>query len=312
MAADRRSGIFWALGAALGGGAFLVPWKLANEGADSSNSAFALLAFAAVFNTMLMLAGRRRPPRTRRPLARYELGVAVVLAVLSLLGNLASAAAITTLSASVLTVLLRGDMMVAALLGWVILRERVERRFWFGAAVAVIGVLVLYDPRGDAQIDLRGSALALGAVVCFSLMAVVTRGAIHRVDPVRLNATRLWMTLPLWIVLSRGFSSLSSMEADRLGWIALAAFLGPFLARLCLIMSSRHVEVRVTSLVALASPLVTIPLDLLFLGHVPTANEVMGGSILIAGIAIPLLRFGRARPKGGADVPADSLRDARD
>ncbi len=222
--------------------------------------------------------------------------VAVLLGALSLLGNLASATAITSLSPSVLTILLRTDVLVVALLAWMVLRERVDWRFWLGTAIATVGVIVLHDPRGDAQIDLRGSAFAFGAVVCFSAMAVATRKAIRRIDPVRVNAIRLWVSLPLWILLAGGFGTLGSMAPDQLGWVALAAFTGPFLARLCLNMSSRHIEARVTSLVVLASPLVTIPLDLVFLGHVPALHELLGGAILLSGIAIPLLHHGRSLP----------------
>jgi drug/metabolite transporter (DMT)-like permease len=133
---DYRRGIAWSLGAALGSGFFVIPWKLANQHGDAATSTFALLGFAALLNTVLGLAQLRGGTRTRVALGRYELWIALALAALSLFGNLASATAIQTLSASLLNVLQRGEVLVVALLAWAMLGERVERRYWLGSMIA--------------------------------------------------------------------------------------------------------------------------------------------------------------------------------
>jgi len=292
---DFRRGVAWSLGAALASGIFVIPWKLANTAGDTAAAAFALLGFAALFNTALSLMQRGGPPRVA--LAPYEGWIALALAVLSLLGNLASAAAIATLSASLMNVLQRGEVLGVALLAWAVLGERVERRFWLGAGLAGVGMVVLRDPFGEAVVDARGSLFALASVICFSAMAVVTRMAIHRVDPVRVNMLRLWMTLPLWVLLSGGTGGLASLHAAQLGYAALAAFAGPFAARLCLILSARHVDARITTLGALSAPAISVPLEIAILGHVPLPRELLGGAILLLGIAVPLLRL-PARRRG--------------
>jgi drug/metabolite transporter (DMT)-like permease len=275
MIPDRRRGIAWALGSA-------------NEVGEPSTSAFALLAWAALFNSLLgiyQLRGRRPIPLTP-----YEGWIALALAVLSLLGNLASASGIAILSPSLFNVLQRSEVLVVPLLAWALIGERVERRFWLGAAIAAAGLLVMNDPFGSASVDPRGALFALAAVLCFSVMGVVTRMAIFRVDPVRLNAMRLWMTLPLWWVVTGGAVDLGSIGAAQLGYTALAAFAGPFAARLCLIFSARHVDARITALGALGAPAVSVPFEWLLLAHVPPRQQLFGGAILLAGIAVPLLR----------------------
>jgi len=298
MPPDRRRGIAWALGAAVASGTFVIPWKLANAAGEPANSAFALLAFAALFNTVLGLGQRRRGRRL--PLGRYELGVAAVMAVLSLLGNLASAAAIERLSASIANVLHRADVIVVALMAWALLGERVDRRYWLGAGLAVVGLAILRAPGGTDAVDPRGTLFAGGAVLCFSGMTVLTRMAIQRVDPVRLNATRLWMSLPLWLVIAGGAGELAGMGPAQLGWSALAAFAGPFAARLCMILSSRHVDARTTTLGVLSAPVISVPLEAVFLGRTPLPHEWLGGTILLLGIAVPLLR--RPHPRAGTFV----------
>jgi drug/metabolite transporter (DMT)-like permease len=288
MIPNRRRGIAWSLGAALASGLFVIPWKLANEVGAPSTSAFALLAWAALFNSLLGLFQLRG--RKPIPLTRYETWTALALGVLSLLGNLASASGIAILSPSLFNVLQRSEVLVVPVLAWALIGERVERRFWLGASIAVGGLAVMNDPFGEASIDARGASFAFASVLCFSAMGVVTRMAITRVDPVRLNALRLWMTLPLWWVLTGGAVDLGSVGAAQLGYTALAAFAGPFAARLCLIFSARHVAARTTALGALSAPAVSVPFEWLLLAHVPPRQQLLGGAILLAGIAVPLLR----------------------
>jgi drug/metabolite transporter (DMT)-like permease len=95
----------------------------------------------------------------------------------------------------------------------------------------------------------------------------------------------------MWLVLSGGAGTLSSLHTAQLGYAALAAFAGPFAARLCLILSARHVDARITTLGALSAPVISVPLEWWVLGHVPPSHELVGGAILLAGIAVPLVRL---------------------
>ena len=119
----------------MGGGAFVIPWKRAAEHGSVSSMVLVMLLTAAVLSSLAMLspALRRPPPEpgSRRLLA----GMSAAFAVLTLVGNSASAAAIGVLSAPLVSVLLRTDVILVAALGWVLLGERVTGRFWLGAGL---------------------------------------------------------------------------------------------------------------------------------------------------------------------------------
>lgn len=289
---DRRLGLTWAFAAALGSAGFVIPWKLANQAGDPDLSAVVMLAAAALANSLLVLGHRL----TSRPLEPRRLGtdlaVAAVLATFTLLGNLESARAIQVLSPALLNVLLRAEVMLVAVLAWLFLGERVERRFWLGAALAMVGLFVLQvhpADRGGAASLGRGTAMALGAAACFSALAVVTRRFIHRIDPVLVNALRLWIAVALWFSFHT-LPSLAEIPRAQIGWAVAAAMLGPFASRLCLMLSARHVEARTTTLVNLTSPLLTVPLAWALLADMPRVHQLVGGAIMMAGIAVPLLR----------------------
>jgi drug/metabolite transporter (DMT)-like permease len=55
-------------------------------------------------------------------------------------------------------------------------------------------------------------------------------------------------------------------------------------------ISARYVEARLTTLANLTTPVMTLVLAFLLLSDWPQPNELLGGAIMMVGIAVPLLR----------------------
>ena len=92
----------------------MIPWKLANNQGTPSINALILLASAAVFNSILTGVQQRSVPRFKR----FDLIFASWIAALSLAGNVLSAEAVLRISASVLSVVQRSEVIFVALLAW--------------------------------------------------------------------------------------------------------------------------------------------------------------------------------------------------
>lgn len=289
---DRRLGLAWAFASAVGGAAMVIPWKLANAAGEPAHSVLLLLGVAAIANTGLVVGQRIRAGSLRLAVGRSELAVAALIASFTLLGNLASALAIQDLSPALLNVLLRADVLFVAFFGSWLLTERVERRFWLGAAVAVAGLLVLQGPLPETGLIglLRsGTGMAIAAAACFSAIALATRRFIHRIDPVAVNAIRLWLAVALWFPFN-AWPEWSALPRDQVIYSTIAAIAGPFLGRLALMISARHIEARVSTLATLSTPALTLVLGFVLLSDWPEDQQLLGGAIMIAGISIPLLR----------------------
>lgn len=295
MSTEHRRGVLWALGAAAGTAAFNIPWKLASEQGGTAANALVLLVAAAVLNSLLTVFQQRAVPT----FGRLDAGLGLALACLTLGGNLLSAEAIRWLSPALLTVTQRSEIILVALLAWPIVGERVDLRFWLGAAVAGVGLATLHDPFSGVDAKAVGVACGLGAAACFAGMAVLTRRYIHRIDVVSVNALRLWLSIVLWFgfALSSGKTSAAfgDLNPTQAGYASLAAFFGPFAARLCLMMSARHLEARLTTLTTLAAPPGTLLLAYLVLGDLPGPRDLVGGALILAGVALPIFARGRAR-----------------
>ena len=292
---SRRVGLLWALASAVGGAFMVIPWKLANEIGDPAISVLLLLLTAAIGSTCLGLARGATGTRTRRGFRGIDLAVASALAVFTLAGNHASAIAIQSLSPALLNVIMRFDFVFVAVLGWLLLGERVEGRFWIGAVIAVGGLIVLQGPSDMANISTfldSGTFYGIAAAAFFSGMAIVTRRFIHRIDNVSVNSMRLWLSVVFWFAYNP-FPVVDQVPIEQVGYATLAAIFGPFLGRLALMNSARHVEARVTTLATLSTPVMTLVLAFFVLGDWPLEHQLLGGAIMIAGIAIPLIPLRR-------------------
>lgn len=255
-----------------------------------------LLSAGAVFNTVFLAAQQRSIPRFHT----FDFGFAIAVAVLTLMGNLASAEAIAQLSPAMLTLLQRSEVIIVALLAWPLIGERIDRRFVIGAFVAGCGLIVMQDPFASEGPGFEGAAMALFSAICFGAMAVLTRKYIQRIQLVAVNALRLWLSVGLWFVFYGIPEALFEVSAEQTGYVCLAAFCGPFLGRLCMMKSAKYLEARITTLATLAAPPLTLALAYVVLSDLPQTREIQGGLIMLAGISISILTRSSTPSRGAS------------
>jgi drug/metabolite transporter (DMT)-like permease len=285
-------GVLWALASASMSAAFILPWKLAAERGEPSVLVLLMLLSAGTFNLALL----RLPEPGRARLNRTTVKVAAGLSLLTLGGNLASAEAVKRISGPMLSVLQRAEVIVVALLAWALIGERIDRRFWAGAAVALCGFWLVRGSDVD-QVTAEGLTYGLLSSVCFGAMNVLTRKHITEVEPASLNELRVWLSVPLWFLVYGMPPPLGSLGGELLLYAGLAGVFGPGLSRLFLMQSLRHVPARISSLVTLATPVLTLLLSWLVLGSWPTGRELLGGGVMLVGIGLPVVATLRMAPR---------------
>lgn len=285
-----RRGVVMALLSSLCAAGFVIPWKLASQHGAPEACVLVMLATAACLNSGLLLVPDKAPAsRGREP--RLLVAVAATMAALTLLGNYLSAQAVARMSAPLLSVLLRLEVFVVALLGALVLREYVRPAFWLGAGISLFGLVVLnaQKPSDGPGFDRVGSLFALGAALCFGSISVLGRKYIARVHPAMLNSLRLCFSVLLWFVFSEHLPDSSELLPSLVGYAALAGVFGPFLSRSALLESARYVPANVSALVALCTPVFALALGSIVLGSLPSTSELTGGAIMLAGIAVPFV-----------------------
>ena len=279
---------------------FLTSFKLAAGAGDQADATLIMLATAAVLNSVT--SSIQEGGRVRMPLDRLSMLLAGALGALSLVGNECSVGAVARISAPLTSVLQQTQILFVAIAGLVVLRERLTVRFWVGAAIASVGLVVLqYAPGTQASFDALGALMAVTSAASFGAMAILTRMYIHRIRPVAVNALRLWMTLALWFVVHRRLPH-TPLRGDFVAYCALAGAFGPFLSRTCIMYALAYVPPTQTTLVGLTTPVITLLPAFFVFSSVPTGREMLGGAIMLAGISLPVVeRLGQELPVASRD-----------
>lgn len=189
------------------------------------------------------------------------------------------------------TFLLSSTPFIAALLGWIILGERVKKRTWAAIALTSVGVSVMVGNAlsGDGII---GMGFALMMAVCYAAFTVIMRrGKSGDMLPAALIAGIFSM-----LVASYAIDDFAISWADLAICLALGFFqMG--LAMVLFIAGSKHVPAaELTLLTMLEVILSPIWVWFLFNEH-PGYWTLIGGSIIMLGVLIQAIGASRSQPK---------------
>ena len=183
---------------------------------------------------------------------------------------------------------------MAAVLGWLVLREPVRRATWVAIAVAIGGIAIMVADK-SGSVALMGSLAALGSALGFAIFTVALRwGKTGEMLP------SVFVSGLFAIVITIGvcqYQGLSLMIGARDGGIAMG--MGVFQVGAGLILytlGSRSLPAAELALLSLAEVLLGPFWVWLFLGETATVNTLLGGLVLLAAIAGNALSGKRRKP----------------
>lgn len=276
-----------AAGAAALAAVFLVLYKAAQDFAPRGDVVAAMILGSAAFNSATALAQERRLPR----LDGTSWKAALALSVGTIVGNVGVAESLGQCEPAVTSVLMQTQVLFVALMARAALGEPITRRFVLGVVVALAGVVLMRAPlAGEAapRVSLGGVFWALAAAAAFGSMQVITRKVIDRIRPVAVNAVRLWLAAFLLLAMPGRLGSLATMPAAGWGLAFGAAACGPFASRLALMYAVRTIPASQSVLFGLVAPVLAFGLGWAVFGTVPSGRELLGGLVILAGVAIPI------------------------
>jgi drug/metabolite transporter, DME family len=201
----------------------------------------------------------------------------------------------------------------AALLGWWILRERVQKATWAGMLVALVGLAIMLagGPGGGSFI---GSVLALYFAFAFACYSVLLRWG----QKTEMVAAQIWNAL--FIIAFAGMVLLvptplrdtSGLDSLLIGWdnLPVVAFMGAVQLALGMILftrGSRTVPAAQLSLLALAEPTLGPLWAWLVVAEVPAPATLIGGAVILSAVAVQVLLSGRGRGQFAHSLPTGHL-----
>lgn len=191
---------------------------------------------------------------------------------------------------------------VAAVLGWIILGERVKPWTWAAIALAVFGMYLMVR-EGLAMGALVGNIAALLSAAGFGAFSVCLRwGRVKHMLPVSMLGGVFSVVVAGAILTVRGEPIAPS------GWdIAISAGIGAVILALGMVMytlGSRVIPAAELTLLSLIEVLFAPLWVFAFLGETASAATFLGGGVLLAAVALNAVMGARSpRAQGVAETP---------
>lgn len=180
--------------------------------------------------------------------------------------------------ANVLVIMATAPFLVA-LLGWLMLGEKVRPLTWLTMAAALAGIGTMVADILTGPGDVLGNLLAFGVPFCFAVTVVAIRGS--RQDMVPLVLLAGLMSLPPALAmawpLQTGASDLAVLAAMGVLQLGLGCVL--------MTLATRHLTAVEIGLLSLLEPILGPVWVWLFLGEVPAAATLLGGGVVLAALA---------------------------
>ena len=204
-------------------------------------------------------------------------------------------------------------MGVVLVVGWMWLRHghRPGRLTVAGSAVALLGLALVLDLTGDTHLDAVGVMWALGAALGLAGYFVLSSGGGEELPPVAFASIGMAVGAVILLVLV-GLGALPMharfgdvmFAAHRTSWLVPViglALVAAAIAYVAGIGAARRLGPKLASFVGLTEVIFAVLFAWLLLGELPTALQLAGGLLIVAGIA--LVRLDELRPAPEA-VPA--------
>ena len=180
-----------------------------------------------------------------------------------------------------------GVPLVAALLSFILFRERVSTATWLAIATVIAGVAIMVSQSLTGKVSAVGDGLAFLIMIMFSIATVITRRVAH---------VRMTPAVCLGTVMAAVFSGVMAIMAGRIAvswpdfaWlIAFGAInLGAGLAMFA--MGARLIPAAIAALIGTIEPVLAPLWVWLIHAEVPSRMTLIGGAVVFAALTLHLL-----------------------
>lgn len=190
--------------------------------------------------------------------------------------------------------------VLVAVFARVVLHEQVRGLVWLALGLSLAGLALVAQVWHDVRLDGVGVAAGLGGAVCLATFLLLGRHSGDAVDPRAVNfwmfawAAAFWLVVePPWRVdrdpLSASTSLLGALDGVEVPvwvcvlWVIVLGTLAPYALDLAAL---RHLSATTVGAVGMLEPVVATGVAWLWLEQSLDAVQVVGGVVVLAGVAL--------------------------
>ena len=277
---NQKKGIFFALLAVIGGGLFAIPYRLSLDTVSPLPVIWGLFLCAFLFSLPGAWLARHQTKFSWK-----IAGITLATSLAGVLGNYSICQALNLASPTLMVLLMRSEVIIAMILGWMFLKEFVTLRIFAAVVLIIIGILVMKLDSLSFEMKEWSSILwSISAAFGFASMQVLAKSIIHEINPQVLNVFRLAIGLLLLWCVEEVRIEIPVLNISGWIWIAMAAFCGPFWARLAFTYTLRYLTLSKANIIVSFAPVMTLLFEFLVFGTLISRLEILGGVIMLAAI----------------------------
>lgn len=195
--------------------------------------------------------------------------------------------------------------LFVAVLDLVLFRGRTSPLLWVAVGVVTAGGLFIGLRSGTTAN--AGNLLALGGALAVSLYLIVGRRASRDMDPVSYNVGAFgWAAVLTGVMCVVARRPLLALSGRSFLWLAVTAVLGQTVGHGLINASLTLFQPQFVALMLLWEPILGGLLAFLVLGDRPGPAELVGGAVILAGLALGIVssrRFAVEEPAGAEGQP---------
>jgi drug/metabolite transporter (DMT)-like permease len=187
------------------------------------------------------------------------------------------------------TIMANTQPLIAAILAFVVLSERLRKVQWLGLGLGFIGILAIAFPSlgtGEEASSLAGYLYVLVAAVGVAVGNLAIKRVTHRVDVLLgMGAQLLIGSLPL-LVLARSLEQTPStlLTPNFIGILLFVSFAGTAVAFILWCLALRHIELSRANTFSFLTPLFAIIIGYVSYGEHFGWYDGVGGGLILLGL----------------------------
>lgn len=179
------------------------------------------------------------------------------------------------------------------LFGLIFLKERFTKLEGLGVVLAIIGLLIM--SYSNVKIENLSVLILLVGALFFALSNLFSKIYVKNVNPIALAGGRTMFIFLFFLIFSLLTGKLqTNIPTAILGYGFLAGITGAFLNFILSFKALELIEVSKVSLITSSiGPFSTMIYSFIILSSIPTLNQLLGGTLIVLGIATLILAKGK-------------------
>jgi drug/metabolite transporter (DMT)-like permease len=213
--------------------------------------------------------------------------------------------AVDQVGAGLATVLGNLQVIVVALVAWLVFGERPPRSVLLGLPIVLAGVVLISGVLGGDPYGLNPIlGVVLGIVTAISYagyLLIIRRGSNDLRRPAGPVAISTAATAGVAAIVGLTLGGLDPVPSwPSHGWLIAVGITSQSIGYLIISLSLPRLPAALTSIILLAQPVATVVLARVLLEETPSPEQLLGVTLVIAGIAIATVPVGRLRDRARA------------